>query len=955
MPLFYRMKLLFILFFNVLFTCVLHSQENILHFTTVNGLPHDITYGIFQDKDGFIWIGTDDGLVKYDGQEFKLFSTDEGLRSNFVIAINQARNGDILVGTWGGGLHVIRDDKIIPTPIPEDESEKINNLQVWNDDVIVKNPKGNFLYEKTANGYIKKKLSFNNNSINNDPINQKKKTSYYLTILNNIPYFINDIKPFYISGIEEKPGIFQFKNKKVQSLHPYFLKKTVNSISTIGENKFVVTVYDSLYFLHNNIIEKKVGLNIKPENQFVCKVKPYNANEYIILVSDTKGYKKAYMYDKSFTKKTDLSHLLNIKSTVSDFIIDYEKNIWITTNGGGVYCYNKNATKFKNIAGSQLPETLILDIDELNKTNYFLTPNYLIINNKENSFRKIKINGVGKKLSIIENDSLIINSLQLKNGIKKDKIKEINGYNLIYLKDQKKILINDNINIEYLNKKISNYKGIVYDALIYNDTLWFATNIGTSYYEAKEDRIIKKWINGKKLLSDHVRKLTFYNDKLWIATNKGLNIIQKNSIESFTQKNGLISNQINCMIVDHKGKLWLGTNKGISIFDGKNFINITTSKGLLSSFINTLFENSKNEVLVGSDKGITIINNNTPLKLENAPLIHCQQKESKFAYTIISYNRSNSLTVEYKLNDLSWITLNSPKGILDFGKEKKGNYKLQLRAKKQDGIWGYSPVYSFTITIPWHKDIKYIVLLILLISGIIIFFILNQLQKVKKRNNDLKDSLLRQKQLEDELTEVRTNIAQDFHDDLGNKLARISLLSNLAKEEVSKENSKLKTRIEQIEIDAGYLYKGTKDFIFSLNDESNYLEELVTYLSDFGEEFFTDSNIKFKVEKTIKYNSKLPYYWSKQLIYIFKEALTNAYKHSKSDLVIFSFDYDGNTLTIMCRDNGSGIKKTDSKASNGLSNMTKRAEKLGGKLEILFEKNTGTTVLFVAQTTLKGS
>ena len=240
-------------------------------------------------------------------------------------------------------------------------------------------------------------------------------------------------------------------------------------------------------------------------------------------------------------------------------------------------------------------------------------------------------------------------------------------------------------------------------------------------------------------------------------------------------------------------------------------------------------------------------------------------------------------------------------------------------------------------------------------SFVIILIILRQLNYTKARNEELKIAINKQLLLEKELSEVRENIAQDFHDDLGNKLARISLLSNLANEEISSENEKLKTKMVQIENDANYLYKGTKDFIFSLNDESNYLEELVTYLSDFGEEFLSDSNIKFIVKKNIKSNSKLPYYWSKQLIYIFKEALTNAFKHSKSDTVIFTFDYDGVTLTIKCIDNGCGMKKADSKTSNGLSNMTKRAEKLGGRLEILFEKEKGTTVQFVAQTTLKGS
>ena len=431
--------------------------------------------------------------------------------------------------------------------------------------------------------------------------------------------------------------------------------------------------------------------------------------------------------------------------------------------------------------------------------------------------------------------------------------------------------------------------------------------------------------------------------------------IEKGKLYTYTEKNGLINDQINTLIKDHNHKIWIGTNRGISIYDQNNFINITTGRGLISPFVNVIFETSKNEILIGTDKGLTLIDNNKPLKLEKPPIINIQQNKERFIYTVISYNRASSLITEYNLNFQGWVRLDSPKGTLSFPNQKKGNYKLQFRAKKQDGYWGYSKYYNFKISIPWYKDIFYISFMVIIISLLIIMLILGQLRKVKKRNNDLKLAIERQNQLEQELSEVRMNIAQDFHDDLGNKLARISLLSNLAKEEVSQENIKLKSRIEQIENDAGYLYKGTKDFIFSLNDESNYLEELVTYLSDFGEDFYRDTSIKFIVEKNIKCNIKLPYYWNKQLIYIFKEALTNAYKHSKGDKVIFSFNYDGTSLTIKCEDNGIGSEKSESKTSNGINNMTKRAEKLGGKLDIQFNQDSGTIVVFSDETTLKGS
>ncbi|MCF6130111.1 histidine kinase [Flavobacterium sp. AS60] len=949
------MKLLHSFLFYFFLPCVVFPQGKLLHFNTANGLPHDITYGIFQDRDGFIWIGTDDGLAKYDGQEFKVFTTDDGLRNNFIIDINQVPNGDIVLATWGGGLQIIRNDKVLPLKIKGDGTEKLNHLQIWGDDIIARHSYGNIIYEKTNKTYQKKLVVLKNNKV--QKVNFTLGTGrQYLTIIDNKPFFINGIKSLYNIYTTTDKGIYEVKNDNINSLTGYFKESVVNSISKIDQNNFLVTIKDSLFYVNRHTIVRKFKLDFDDASNIICDIAKINSNQYLVMATDLKGFKNAYLFSNDFKTKVGIKKLLNVKATISDFMIDNENNIWITTNGEGIFCYNPNLSSFMNISKNKLPETLILGIEELKEKKYILSPNYLSSFSDSTTIKSIKINGIGKKLTVLNKDQIIVNSINIKNGSQHTpNIKEVTGFNTICLEQNSTIYVDDSIYIEKYQVKFPRNKRNINDAVLYKDTLWFATNLGMFYYDKNKRDIVKKSIGNKKLLSENIKKLLLDRGGLWIATYKGLCKISNDTLYTYSQKNGLICDQINTLITDHNHNLWIGTNKGISVFDQKNFINLTTSRGLLSPFINVIFESSTNEILVGSDKGVTIIDNNKPLKLELPPLLHISQNQSIFNYTIISYNRSNSLIAQYNLDEKGWVTLEKPKGSLSLQNQKKGNHSLVFRAKKQDGSWGYSKVYNFKTSIPWFKDIIYISLLVMVISLSIIMMILYQLRKVKKRNNDLKFAIERQHQLENELSEVRMNIAQDFHDDLGNKLARISLLSNLAKEEVSHENVKLKSRIEQIENDAGYLYKGTKDFIFSLNDESNYLEELVTYLSDFGEEFYQDTHIKFIVEKRIKNNIKLPYYWSKQLIYIFKEALTNAFKHSKGDKVVFSFDYDGITLTIKCSDNGIGVKKTESIASNGITNMTKRAKKLGGVLEIQFERDAGTTVVFVAKTTSKGS
>lgn len=251
-----------------------------------------------------------------------------------------------------------------------------------------------------------------------------------------------------------------------------------------------------------------------------------------------------------------------------------------------------------------------------------------------------------------------------------------------------------------------------------------------------------------------------------------------------------------------------------------------------------------------------------------------------------------------------------------------------------------------------EKDLKIanknnIILISSLIFGIIIVsLILYQLKKFRYKNIVLKDEIKRREVLEKELQIVRDNIAKDFHDDLGNKLARIVTLSDLMiSTSGNRDKEHIVKALKSIKMDSDVLYKGTRDFMFSLKAKSDYLEELFTYLSDFGEEFFESFDIDFFVDKQIKENIKLPYYWNRQIIMIFKEAMTNVVKHSKAKHVTLLIHQNDEKLLISLKDNGRGFNMDRLKHKNGLLNMKSRAKKIGAILNIHGDKN-GTLVEF---------
>lgn len=266
-------------------------------------------------------------------------------------------------------------------------------------------------------------------------------------------------------------------------------------------------------------------------------------------------------------------------------------------------------------------------------------------------------------------------------------------------------------------------------------------------------------------------------------------------------------------------------------------------------------------------------------------------------------------------------------------------YEIQKREKENLELRQEASLKDLTIS---KKN--NIILVGTLVFIIIVFIIVTfNLIRYRKRTRDLQESIAKRTALEKKLNAVRENIAEDFHDELGNRLASITVLTNVLEKKL--QLKKEKQLVNQIQKNSDELYKGTKDFIWSLKSNSDELEELATYLSDFGEDFFSYFKTDFTIIKDISTNIKLPYYWNRQIILIFKEAMTNIVKHSNATNCILSFYFKNKLLRITIADNGKGFNQDVVNQGNGLRNMEKRAKKLKANLRIGTSEK-GTKIIF---------
>lgn len=184
---------------------------------------------------------------------------------------------------------------------------------------------------------------------------------------------------------------------------------------------------------------------------------------------------------------------------------------------------------------------------------------------------------------------------------------------------------------------------------------------------------------------------------------------------------------------------------------------------------------------------------------------------------------------------------------------------------------------------------------------------------------------------------MRNDLAKDFHDEMGNKLASITMLSQSIRYKMeNKENdTAIESLLNSIEERSKELYYGTKDFIWSIDFKSDYIDEWFIYIRDFGEDFFGKLGISFYSNSNISQNNNLTFEatTSRQLIYVLKELMTNTAKHANANQASFEMllDTDNMSVEIIFSDNGDGFEIEKNKL-RGVKNIQERIQNIHGKL-----------------------
>lgn len=642
----------FIFFLSIIINSYSQPRKDLqfIHYSIDRDLSSSEVTAIVQDKQGFIWVGTEDGLNRFDSYNFKVYkkkiNDSSSLAHNYVNTLFVDSYDNLWAGTQHGISIYNKDLDAFSNCFPDRSkfSNQANDISSFAED------KDHKLYIGLKDGQL---FVFNRQDNTFKLIKKLKSEIKYLFIdSDNLLWVLSDSIKIFNNRMELVKTI---NNKNVTHIFTCMLEdKDKFWICSQGSGTFW---YDKkTKSLIKTLIEKDVY-----ENYINSIYKDRDDNIWIGSANSLKLYNRntnSFYYYKSEAKnKASMS-----TSGVISFLQDSEGNYWVLTSKGGVNLsfvrkkfINLNTEPQNNIVLTKsIISSILLDSDNnLLAGSYSAGLDYINLTketvthfepNKSNSYSI----GEGSVLMLYEDSRKIIwvgsywGGLQNFNKssetfylYKNDPNYESNitsadyrdmtedkNQNLWFVTSGKGLVMFNPKTKEFINYRqdLSNSKtGLVNNWLYsilcdYNGKIWIGSSFGLGTLDT-EHKVFFNYYNNPEdstSLSNNYINCIFEDSKkkLWIGTNEGLNLFDPvtKSFRAFYQHDGLPNNVIKGILEDNDGNLWISTNMGISKLDVKTmkFRNYDTFDGLASNEFNSgaCAKGKNGQLFFGSNNGI---------------------------------------------------------------------------------------------------------------------------------------------------------------------------------------------------------------------------------------------------------------------------------------------------------------------------------------------------------------
>ena len=953
---------------------ILRSGEpyNIKVWDTDDGLPQNSVIAMTHHRDGYLWLGTLNGLVRFDGTGFTVFdeANTPGLPSGRIVSLLEDSHGDLWIGTETAGAAVLHHGRVTSLDIGRGSSEgRLRSICEDSTGAV-------WLY--TANGQLCRhregKIDIWN--LGGDSFATARS-------------IVSDGPDRLLLGYDAHLAL----------LHPTAVKSQANlpiqQLTQPGKiDALLASRTGGFWLLNDGRIERWAT------NSVVRSLGgyPWGAAPVSSVCEDLQGNLLVgtlgaglFWYDPdgkptSVSTNNGLSH-----NYVLSLLVDRSGTLWVGTDGGGLNRIQRQIFETLPQTEGLVAQTACQD----NEGGLWVGYNGGGIDHWKNGTRERL--APGDRLANVSIKAILADSAQPHVWV------GTSGAGLF----------------EIVDGQLQRAQGAeslhpVVHALHQEQPgkLWAGTEGGLARWDGAHWRL---FTTHDGLSANNVRAIaaTTAGD-LWVGTlGGGLNHFVDGHFKTLGPADGLPSQDISALLLDPDNTLWIGTfGSGLARLKSGRFSRFTREDGLISNSIGYLWRDDQGSLWIGSNAGlmrapIQALNNfadhlsqtlecrvfgkqdGLPTRectLGSQPAV-CRSRDGKLWFPTIkglagvdtAQLQKNpfppSVTIESVLIegqpqnsnrlDLAWsrpivlkpgqerveiaytsLNLAAPdrtrfrywmegyeagwteagdSRVARYGKLSHGTLTFHVTACNEDGVWNPTGVTLNLIVEPpfWMRWWFILGCSLALLGSVVATVHRISTQRLKRQV----ETLRQQEALEHE----RARIARDIHDQLGASLTQITLLGEMV--EADRDSaSDVQEHAKIICQTARETTRGLDEIVWTVNPANDTLDGLVNYVCKYAQDYLSVAGLRYRLDIPPELPPAALFPDVRHNLFLAsKEALTNIVRHAKATSVWLKLDLQPTRFTLSIEDDGKGLAGSDQKKTrNGLRNMRKRMEDIGG-------------------------
>lgn len=775
------------------------ERFDFVHYSTNNSqLPHDICYELTQDEPGYLWIATDDGLVRFDGRDMKVYQ--KGFKSRFVIA-TAAYDSLFFIATWKGGVHRLYHDSIVPLHVAEPSGlafENSNDILLCKDLVVL------YTFDQVSI------FRYNARSQTLHPANIR------------IAAWGQPARPLKWQGTELRYCTVNDRLVAYNQSGVFRLEDTLlRQVSAQGYDQLFQTPDGAIYGLsHNKLYRLPADLRsctlyrdmpagVELQNRTIKWVYLLASGNMVLQMSDPFHQPPSFSASGLYVfvnfrtgEVTDLSKALGIHVLIADILPDkHGGGFWISTDGDGLYqVFEPRYQQYGNEGEFRNPYITALACDS---GQLYIGTRNGIYTLRHNRIRLLYDQYMVYSFFRNKQGQLFARSRYRTGDIRLMPEKAVKEPETYACYTTPHYSIREFFDPFYICNDVSSRTGrmqLSTPALAAIAPLKdFCEDARGRVWMAGNDFGLYTWDSTMKAPVQFRHPLLRQNGinqllpdtagGIWVASKNGLLYLKDNQVlVRYDDNNGLASSCVNTLL-RYKDQLWIGTQAGLNMLDLHTRELITCKKydGLVANDVTVLLPYTGDLIAVGCSKGVTLIdaarpgfNKQRPVLVTGPVYIGSKQAEPTASsltagyrervtihYNVISFMYPELIRFRYRLSPQDqWIETGNKS--LVFTNLEPRHYELELQAKTYNSDWCAPVHFMLTVKDPWWMTVPFFLCCIVLVAAIVLLIIRSRERRYKQK------ALMKQQFSELKLKALQTQLNPHF---ISNTLNAIQLLS----------------------------------------------------------------------------------------------------------------------------------------------------------------------------------